>query len=111
MKKWNLFKEYKGGWEFPLGRSRNKSTRNHEVVGWIPGLAQWAKDLVLPLSYGVGHRLSSDSELLWLWHRLVATAPIQPLPWELPYALGTVIKSKKKKKKKKKKERKKEKKK
>ena len=48
MKKWNLFKEYKGGWEFPLGRSRNKSTRNHEVVGWIPGLAQWAKDLVLP---------------------------------------------------------------
>jgi len=23
-------------------------TRNHEVVGSIPGLAQWAKDLVLP---------------------------------------------------------------
>ena len=23
-------------------------TRNHEVVGLIPGLAQWVKDLVLP---------------------------------------------------------------
>ena len=23
-------------------------TRNHEVVGWIPGLAWWVKDLVLP---------------------------------------------------------------
>ena len=23
-------------------------TRNHEVVGWIPGLAQWAKKSVLP---------------------------------------------------------------
>ena len=23
-------------------------TRNHEVAGLIPGLSQWAKDLVLP---------------------------------------------------------------
>ena len=24
--------------------------------------------------------------LLWLWRRLVATAPIRPLAWEHPYA-------------------------
>ena len=26
--------------------------------------------------------------LLWLWRRPVATAPIQPLAWEPPYAAG-----------------------
>ena len=36
-----------------LGSSRYVSVemnpiRNHEVVGLIPGLAQWVKDLVLP---------------------------------------------------------------
>ena len=36
---------------------------------------------------------------MWLWCRPVATAPIQPLAWELPYAVGVALKSKKKKKK------------
>ena len=31
--------------------------------------------------------------LLWLWHRLAAAAPIQPLAWELPYATGAAIKT------------------
>ena len=26
--------------------------------------------------------------MLWLWCRLVATAPIRPLAWEPPYAAG-----------------------
>ena len=26
--------------------------------------------------------------MLWLWRRLVATAPIRPLAWEPPYAAG-----------------------
>ena len=51
-------------------------TRNHEVAGSIPALAQWVNDLVL----------------LWLWCRPAATAPIRPLAWEPPYALGADIK-------------------
>ena len=44
------------------------------------------------MSCGVGHRLGLDLVLLWLWHRLVATAPVQPLAWELPYAAGVALK-------------------
>ena len=40
------------------------------------------------MSCGVGRRHGSDPELLWLWRRPVATAPIQPLAWEPPYAVG-----------------------
>ena len=54
-------------------------TRNHEVAGSVPALAQWL------VSCGVGCRRGSDPALLWLWLRLVATAPIRPLAWEPPY--------------------------
>jgi len=40
---------------------------------------------------GVGHRCGLDLALLWLWHRLVATAPIRPLAWEPPYATGVAL--------------------
>ena len=53
-------------------------TSIHEEAGSIPGPAQRGKDLVL----------------LWLWGRLAATALIQPLVWELPYAEGAALKSK-----------------
>ena len=43
------------------------------------------------MSCGVGRRLGSDLALLWLWFRLVATAPIHPLAWEPPYAMGTAL--------------------
>ena len=36
--------------------------------------------------------------LLWLWHRLAATAPIRPLVWDHPYAAGVAQKRPKKKK-------------
>ena len=51
------------------------------------------------MSYGVGHRRSSDPALLslWLWRRPAATAPIQPLAWEPPYALCAALKRQKQK--------------
>uniref|UniRef100_A0A8D1TEB9 FYVE, RhoGEF and PH domain containing 4 n=1 Tax=Sus scrofa TaxID=9823 RepID=A0A8D1TEB9_PIG len=42
-------------------------------------------------SCGVGCTSSSDPALLWLWCRPVATAPIQPLAREPPYALGEAL--------------------
>ena len=47
------------------------------------------------MSYGVGQRLGSDSILLWMWHRPRATALIQPLAWELLYAVSVALKKKK----------------
>ena len=52
------------------------------------------------MSCGEGCRRGSDPVLLWLWHRLVATAPIQPLAWEPPYASGAALEKPKKAKKK-----------
>ena len=40
------------------------------------------------MSCGVGHRCGSDPMLLWLWCKPAATAPIQPLAWEPPNAMG-----------------------
>ena len=59
--------------------------------------SQQVKDLALLVSCGVGHRHGLDPLLLWPWHRPAATALIQPLAWEPPYALGMALKKKKKK--------------
>ena len=64
-------------------------------MGSVPGLAQWVKDLTLLLNCSVGHRYSLDPQLLWLWCRLAAVAMIQPLAWELPYAVAAALKKKK----------------
>ena len=57
-------------------------TRNHRVVGLIPGLAQWV----------------NNPALLWLWGRPAAVALIRPLTWGPPYAAGAALKKKKKRK-------------
>ena len=62
-----------------LGAAETSLTRNHEVSGSIPGLAQCVKDLVL----------------LWLWYRPAETALIRPLTWESPCAMGAALKRQK----------------
>ena len=45
------------------------------------------------MSCGVGRRCGSDPALLWC--RPTATAPIKPLAWKPPYAVGEALKSNK----------------
>ena len=44
------------------------------------------------MSCAMGCRHNSCLALLWLWHRLVATALIQLLAWEPPEAEGVALK-------------------
>ena len=58
----------------------------------------WSLASIRRLSCGVGCRCCSDLMLLWLRHRPVAIAPIRPLTWKLPYAVGAALKKAKRKK-------------
>ena len=51
-------------WSSRCGAAEENLTRNHEVVGSIPGLTQWVKDPVLLVSCDVGYRLCG----LRIWH-------------------------------------------
>ena len=58
------------------------------------------KGFCVAVSCGVNQRCGLDLALLWLWCRLVVTAPIGPLAWEPPHASGAAQENGKKKKKK-----------
>ena len=55
------------------------------------------KESSVAISCSIGHRHGLDPALLWLWCRLAAAAPIQPLAWELPYATSVALQRQKKK--------------
>ena len=44
------------------------------------------------MSCGAVHRFGSDPELLWLWRRPAAAAPIRPLAWESPNVTSADLK-------------------
>ena len=72
----------------------------HEDAGLITSLTQWVRIRRCCELWQRGCRCGSDPKLLWPWLWLEARSLIQPLPWELPYAAVTALKSKKKKKRK-----------
>ena len=54
----------------------NPSNIHVDAADSIPGLTQWVKGSSVAMSCSIGHGCGSDLALLWLWHRLVAMAPI-----------------------------------
>ena len=70
-------------------------TNTHEDMALIPGPTQWVKDPALPRAVGISRRPDLDPALLWLWCRPAAAAPVGPLAWEPPYAMGMALKKKK----------------
>ena len=71
--------------------------RIYEDAGSIPGLTQWIR-IQHCCELWCRSQTRLDPVLLWLWCKLAAVAPIQPLAWEFPYAMGAALKKKGKKK-------------
>ena len=71
------------------GAVETNLTSIQEDAGLIPGLAIVGQGSSIAMRSGIGHRCSSD--LAWLWCRPAATAPTQPLAWEL-HAMGAALK-------------------
>ena len=70
-------------------KSRNL-TSIHKGMGLITA---WLTSIAV--SWGVSHSCGSDLALLWLCCKLASVVLIQPIAWELTYAVGTALKKKK----------------
>ena len=77
-----------------MAQQLTNPTRIHEDVGSLASLSGLRIWHCCELC--VGHRFDLDLMLLWLWCRLAAVAPIRPLTWEPPYALGVALEKDKK---------------
>ena len=66
---------------------------------WGSGFEPWPRSVGqgsgVAMGCGRGQRRGLDPELLWLWCRPAAAAPIRPLAWEPPYAIRAALKRKK----------------
>ena len=85
---------------FCCGAVEMNPTRNHEVVGSIPGLASGLRIPRRCRELWCRSQRWLGSRLLWLWCRPVATVLIRPLAWEPPYAVGVALEKTKRPKKK-----------
>ena len=79
--------------EFPLWPVETNPTSICEGAGLISDLTQWVRDPALLWAVVLGCRCGSD--LVLLSGSLAAVALIQPLTWELPYAMGAALEKKK----------------
>ena len=83
--------------EFLLWLSGNKANEYPWDAGSISDLTQGVKDPTLSWAEVWVTDTAGYMMLLWLWLWPAAAAPIQPLAWELAYAMGAALKRKKKK--------------
>ena len=62
----------------------------------VPIAGQWKQIQLISMRMWVQSLVLLSTSGIWrcreLWCRLVATAPIQPLAWEPPYAVGAAQK-------------------
>ena len=62
---------------------------------WVLSLAS-LNGLRIQCCHELWYRLQRSLDMAWLWCGLATVAPIQPLAWESPYAMGVALKSQKK---------------
>ena len=81
-------------------KSELQKETNLEFLLWLSGLRTQLVSMRMQVwslaSLSGLRRCSLDLALLWLWYRLAAATPIEPLAWEPPYAAGEALKKKRK---------------